>query len=140
MLHENVRERSNETSTLRPRACSRKVAIIHLLYLKLLLCNSLLSNHLGLYPQLRVDCVSESQKLYDSMHGLLRSRMPRLIFPQIACFFVSTRDVIHCHAPAALAAAVAARNPSPAGELAASAPPLPSRMLRWHIRKTLLQT
>ena len=54
--------------------------------------------------------------------------MLRIVFPQIACFFVSTCDVMHCHAPAALAGAVAARNPSPAGELAASAPPLPTRI------------
>ena len=105
--------------------------------LRVFFCNSLLSNHLGLYPQLRMECLSESQKLYDSMHGLLIGRMPGLFFPQMACFFVSTRDVMHCHAPAALAATVAARIPSLAGELAASAPPLPSHVLHWHIRKTL---
>ena len=72
----------------------------------------------------------------DSMHGLLINRRPRLIFPQIACFDVSTRDVMQCHAPAALAAAVAVRNPSPAGELAAFAPPLPSRFTRAALAHT----
>ena len=72
----------------------------------------------------------------DSMHGLLINRRPRLIFPQIACFFMSIRDVMYCHAPGALAAAVAVRNPSLAGELAASAPPLPSRFTRAALAHT----
>ena len=60
------------------------------------------------------------------MHVLLISGMPRLFYPQIVCFDVSTRRVMHCHALAVPSAPVAVRNASLARKPAASAPPPPS--------------
>ena len=71
------------------------------------------------------------KKLYDSMYIILISIMPRLFYPQLACFDVSTRGVMHCHWLAVPAAPVAVRNPSPARKRAASAPPLPSPVRRF---------